>query len=272
MLKFFVVFLSVLLSMSLMVDGANAKRFGGGTSFGKQRSISQQAAPRPPAAPAAPTAAPGGNRWLGPVAGLVAGGLLASLFFGGAFDGVKPMDILLLMGLAWLAFVMLRAMRRSSVPRPMEYAGNTGAMVAAPAPGTGVASGIGQGRGDLPSWFEPEPFLRSAKSHFIRLQAAYDARDLRDIREYTTPEVYAEIALQVQEMSDKAQRTEVVTLNAELLDLVVEDGIALASVAFSGLIREEEHAAAEPFNEVWHVQKPAGQSREGWLVAGIQQV
>ncbi len=97
MKKFLALFLVTVFSFGLVIGEASAKRFGGSKSFGKQReSVSQQAAPKAPAA--APAAAPaGGNKWLGPLAGLAAGGLLASLFMGGAFDGIKMMDILMML-------------------------------------------------------------------------------------------------------------------------------------------------------------------------------
>ena len=110
-----------------------------------------------------------------------------------------------------------------------------------------------------------------AKTSFIRLQAANDARDLDDIRDYTTPEMYAEIAMQIRERGDAPQRTEVVLLDAKLAEAVVEGDWAIASVRFSGLIREASEANPEPFDEVWHVRKSAADPKATWLIAGIQQ-
>jgi predicted lipid-binding transport protein (Tim44 family) len=92
-----------------------------------------------------------------------------------------------------------------------------------------------------------------------------------DIRQFTTPEMFAEIKLQYQERGSRAQETDVMQLNAELLEVVTEDSRHIASVRFSGQLREEAHAAPEAFSEVWHLVKPADGSR-GWNVAGIQQV
>lgn len=270
------VILAMAVSFALMIGEADAKRFGGGRSVGKQTTVTQQqAAPRPaaPVAAAAP-AASGASRWLGPLAGLAAGGLLASMLMGHGFDGIKPMDILLFLGIAAAVFFIFRAMRKNQPSsQPMQYAGNTGPVVTPVEQayvGGGEASAQPVGA-VWPSWFEVEPFARGAKSHFIRLQAAYDDKDLKDIRNYTTPEMYAEISLQVQEMGTAKQQTEVVTLNAEVLNVVVEGDTAVASVRFSGLIREEADGKAEPFNEIWNVQKTPAQSNAGWLVAGIQQ-
>ena len=116
-----------------------------------------------------------------------------------------------------------------------------------------------------PAWFEDEPFLRQAKGNFIRLQDANDKGDINDIREFTTPEVFAEISLQIQERGGKPQHTEIVMLNAEMADVVTEGDHVIASVRFSGLIREEQGANAESFNEIWHIQK-ATQPAERQLV------
>ena len=98
MKKFLMLALVVLIGASALSSDAYAKRFGGGKSFGKQREQATQ--PARPASPAAAPAPAGGRSWLGPLAGLAAGGLLASMFMGGGFDGLKMFDILLMVGLA----------------------------------------------------------------------------------------------------------------------------------------------------------------------------
>ena len=82
--------------------------------------------------------------------------------------------------------------------------------------------------------FDVETFLRGAKTTFIRLQAADDAKDLDDIKQYTTPEMYAEITMQIQERGSEPQKTEVVNVNAQLVDFAIEDGYDIASVRFAG--------------------------------------
>lgn len=276
MQKFFALVLTLFISMSLITTDAYAKRMGGGKSFGKQReSISQQAAPRPaPPAPAA--AAAGGNKWMGPLAGLAAGGLLAAMFMGGAFDGIKPMDILLMLGLAAGAFFLMRALRRkSSSPQATAYTAH-GQSIQVPMPASGAAMPVNNAAaapiaGSRPAWFDDAAFVRDAKAHFIRLQAANDEANLSDIREYTTPEVFAEISLQIQERGNAAQKTEVTLLNADMLDVVTEGNLVIASVRFHGLIREDANAPAVPFDEIWHIQKSAMDRAAPWFVAGIQQ-
>ena len=129
MKKLLTLFTLAIFSFGLAAFDAEAKRFGGGQSVGKQReSLSPQAAPKPaqtPSAAPAPAAA-GGNKWLGPLAGLAAGGLLAALFMGGAFEGIKMMDVLMLAGLMAAVFFVVRMMRRprqEQSARPMQYSG-----------------------------------------------------------------------------------------------------------------------------------------------------
>ncbi|MDP2827177.1 MAG: TIM44-like domain-containing protein [Sulfuricellaceae bacterium] len=277
MKKIFTLFLVTIFSLGLVVGEASAKRMGGGKSFGKQReSVSQSAPKAPAAAPTAPAPA-GGNKWLGPLAGLAAGGLLASLLMGGGFDGIKMMDILMMLGIGAAIFFIFRAMRNRSPAQPMPAAaGNvpfSAYQSASPLPGgAGSASVAAMSTSTRPAWFEDEPFLRQAKANFLRLQDANDKGDVNDIREFTTPEMFAEIGLQIQERGGKPQHTEVVTLNAAMADVATENDLVIASVRFSGLIREEAGASAESFDEIWHIQKSASQANASWFVSGIQQV
>jgi len=274
--KLLSLFFVALVSFGLAVPDADAKRFGGGGSIGKQRSMSSpqqsNAAPAKPAqAPGATPAPSGASKWLGPLAGLAAGGLLASLFMGGAFDGIKMMDILMILALVAAVFFVLRMLRK---PQPqtqrMEYAGMGEQTVTGMLNTGGAASSVpGTSR---PAWFEDEAFLREAKKHFLRLQDDYDRGDLNDIREYVTPEMFAEINMQIRERGEQSNKTEVVTLNATMQDVVTEGDMVIASVHFSGMIREEIGGTAETFSEVWHIQKSQSQSNASWLVSGIQQL
>ena len=116
--------------------------------------------------------------------------------------------------------------------------------------------------------------MRSAKTSFIRLQAANDRKDLNDIREYTTPEMFAEISMQMQERDQKTegrgQKTDVIAINGELLEVVTGGDLAIASVRFTGQLREN-NGAPEDVDEIWHVQKNLRDDKSVWLLAGIQQ-
>ncbi len=260
----------------LSVGQAEAKRLGGGSSFGMQRSVAPRPAPAPtrqatpaPTAPASPTAAPAPKRsWLGPIAGLAAGlGIGALLSHFGLGQEFASFFMIALLAMA-VVFVLKLLMRRAPPsPAPMQYAGMEGTAVP-PAPAGAFGDSAAEA---LPPGFDSEAFLRVAKLNFVRLQAANDARNLDDMREFVSPEVFAEIKMQMDERGNVKQQTDVVTLNAELLEVVTEAERHIASVRFSGMIRESENGAAAPFDEVWNLSKPVDGSR-GWVVAGIQQV
>ena len=274
---------------ALVPDAADARRLGGGGSVGMQRTVPPRApTTAPPAQPAAPAATPQvpattgaaaaaapRRSWLGPIAGIAAGlgiaALMSHLGLGAAFGEFMT---LLLLGL--VAIVAIRFVMRRFASQPAgagaQYAG-AGAPVSQPATfgaGTGVAPSAvaSASAAQLPRDFDAAGFERIAKMIFIRLQAANDAGDLGDLRAFTTPEMYAAIKLELQERRG-SQRTDVVRVDAEVLDVASERDRQVVSVRFHGLIREEAEAGATPFDEVWHLVRPTDGSRE-WAIAGIQ--
>ena len=292
-----------LLAIGLGAQDADAKRLGGGTSRGLQRdtvtqrqatpsqpagSPVQQAAPQAapqPGSPAGIAAQPPKRNWLGPLAGLAAGIGLAALFSHLGFgEGMANFFMIALLIMAAIAVVKLLFGRKAAppagaTPDPLRYAGVGGpGMAPVPEPHFDTAAN-GQTGGPaaapiqrtIPADFDVEGFARIAKVNFIRLQAAHDAGNLDDIRDFTTPEMFAEIRLDIAERQANPQTTDVVTLDAEVLEVVNEPGRHLASVRFHGMIREEKDGAAQPFDEVWNLTKPLDGSR-GWAVAGIQQL
>ena len=297
---------AVFFALTLMANDADARRLGGGRTFGKQSSTvtRQQAAspskPAPPASnqdaskpaqPTAPASAPqsAGNRWLGPIAGLATGlgiaALLSHFGLGGAF--AEALGSVLVIGLLLMAGVFIWRMlrRRTASPaslRPMEPAYATPAPQAAnsnrevsvlgtPLSGSTPAPASAGAPWGVPADFDVAGFLRNAKVHFIRMQAASDEKNLADIREFTTPEVFAEIKMQLDEEKGAVNKTDVVNLDAVLLGIETGPTDYLASVRFSGSMRENNQAEATPFEEVWNLSKPV-QGRGGWLLAGIQQL
>jgi predicted lipid-binding transport protein (Tim44 family) len=280
--------LAVLVGLGMSIpDSEAARRLGGGKSFGAQRQATPQQ-PRPekapqaapqqqPGAAAAPGAAAGGSRWLGPVAGLLAGGLLGAMIFGGAFDGIKFMDVLLIALLAFGLFYLFRMMRKpqppATRPEPLQYAGvgtepRTEPVVHDTAMNTAAAAAPAARY--FPAGFDAEGFAQQARRNFVRLQEANDRADLAALREMMTPQLYAEIEAQIRSRGGEAQQTEVVTLDAQVIEVVTEGDHHIASVRFSGLMKDEPGAQPESFSEVWHLQKPVSGS-SGWLMAGIQQ-
>ena len=288
------------LSFGLLVEDAEAKRFGGGRSLGMQRQAAPPPAPAPqkaapaatPAGAATPAAAPKRN-WVGPLAGLAAGlGIAALLSHFGLGEGMANLVMFALLAMA-AVFVFKMLFRRKTAPNsaaePLQFAGATGAdRVASPPrdlqqdrypadersaghPAPGVAKLAPEPTAHIPAGFDTDGFLRVAKVNFVRLQAANDAGNLEDIREFVSPEIFAEIKLQMDERGQSPQLTDVVTLDAELLEVISDASRHIASVRMSGMIREDAGAPAVPFDEVWNLSKPADGSR-GWMVAGIQQL
>lgn len=288
----FAVLLSIL-SLGLTIGDAEAKRFGGGRSSGMQRdSVTQRQATPPSAAPtqknaSAPAAAPQAGaaaaapkrNWLGPIAGLAAGLGIAALLshFGLGGEVANFLMIALLVFAAFFVFRLLfrRNQTTSATNQGLQYAGAPSPQavpVNAPQEYSGAsASPAAQVVANVPEGFDSEGFVRIAKLNFLRLQAANDSKDLADLRDFVSPEMFAEIKLEIDERGDVAQQTDVVTLNGELLEVVSDGQRHIASVRFSGMIREAAGSAAHPFDEVWNLAKPLD-GNKGWVVAGIQQL
>lgn len=273
-MKRFLTLLTVALTcLSLFAAPVEAKRFGGGSTIGKQRSITpQQPAKAPTAAPAsAQGASKPGNKWLGPLAGLAIGAGLGALF---ASMGLgEGMGTVLMIILAVVAVMFLVNMLRRKSQPALQYAGMNSPGAGMPAtpmsaavPGAATASAAA----NIPADFPVESFLRGAKTTFIRLQAANDRKDLDDIREYTTPEMFAEIAMQLNERGEATQKTDVLAIDTTLLEVAYEGDYAVASVRMSASLRENG-GAAESVDEIWHVTKNLQDDKAVWLLAGIQQ-
>lgn len=292
-------------SLALAPSLADAKRLGGGGSSGMQRSLPTAPAPKPaqPGAPqqaspqqAAPTNAPAQpaaaapkRNWLGPIAGLAAGlglaALMSHLGMGEAFGSF--LLIMLFAALAFFAIRMLAGRRQAAsapgvgrvepapdwqppaAPQPMARAAQpSGGELSAD--GRTLLTPLGPTRAaGLPADFDAEGFARVAKTIFIRLQAANDAGDLNDLRSFTTPEMFAVARLDLQDRAGKPQTTDVLQVDAEVLDLEREGERQVVSVRFHGRIREEAGGPVNDFDEVWHLQRWGDDPN--WKIAGIQQ-
>lgn len=277
MKQFWKLLMVLMVCMSLFSGVAEAKRLGGGGSFGKNRPAPAKQMQRVPEATPqpAPAAAPrnGMSKWMGPLAGLAIGAGLATLFsHGGLGDFANNFSTLLMVvaGFALLMFLVRRFKNAQASPPQYAGAGAPYAPAGFQSESAYNASAASTIKADIPADFPVDSFLRGAKASFIRLQAANDRKDIQDIREYTTPEVYAEISLQLQERGDTPQITEVLNIDAELIEVATEGAYTIASVRYSGQLREN-NAAIEHINEIWHLQKALQPSNAPWLLAGIQQ-
>jgi predicted lipid-binding transport protein (Tim44 family) len=277
---------TVILGVALTLPDAEARRLGGGRTIGAQRNVTAPPAQAVPAKPAqaAPAAAPAagaaaaapattGSKWMPILGGLALGGLLGAMFAGNPI--LSTIITAMLIGLlVFAAMALIRMLRAPRAPaRPLQYAGLGSETVAAPPPsqasGFEMPAGARAQRPGIPAGFDVDGFLRAAKTNFIRLQLANDAGNAEELREFATPEMYAVLAEDLR--SRGAQQTDVVTLNADLLEVATEGDRHWASVRFSGLVSEAPGAAPAGFEEVWNLVKPVDGS-SGWQLAGIQQM
>jgi len=270
---------------------------------------SQRSAVRPPAAatpsrnataPAAGAAAgataarSGMSRFLGPLAGIAAGlgiaALLSHLGLGGAL--LEFLSSAILIGLVVFAIMFLvRRLRGGGRQPAMAQAGNNSfrnadpqqrpvlrresapasapaAPVHAPEPVAAVPAAPVDTSWFIPENFDTPAFLANAKQQFTKIQAIWDRGDLDELRDYMTDDLIAEIKPELLARNED-NHTEVVLLNAELLGIEQVSGGHLASVRYSGMLRESREGEAFRFEEVWNLYKG---ENAGWLLAGIQQI
>jgi predicted lipid-binding transport protein (Tim44 family) len=236
----------------------------------------------------------------GALLGLGLGALFSHLGIGGAMASMLS-SILMIVLLALAVMFIVRMFRRKQAPAENNFSGSYNQPMpasATPEIGSGLNQPssyqggynqpgypMGGAQGGLsldknaaqhqqwgvPAGFDTDAFLRHAKASFIRMQAAWDRSDLNDLREFTSPEVFAELQLQIQERGGQPDFTEVVSIDAQLLGIETTERDYLASVQFNGMMRNAPNGPAEPYVEVWNLAKPLS-GNGGWVLAGIQQI
>jgi predicted lipid-binding transport protein (Tim44 family) len=145
---------------------------------------------------------------------------------------------------------------------------------ASSATGSMIGAGLsGAQTWGIPAGFDSEGFLKSAKANFVSLQAAWDKSDIPALRVMMTDTMLKEIQSQLADREAHTggpiNLTEVVMIEAHLLGIEDMGADYMASVEFSGMIREEPSSGPSPFREVWNMVK-AKNGSNGWLVAGVQ--
>lgn len=303
---------TVFFGLMAVVQVAEAKRFGGGKTFG----YNKQVAPKsyntaPKAKPASQTSkagastrpASGASKWLGPLAGLAAGGLLAAMIFGDGFEGLQIFDILLF---ALIAFVLFKLFARKMKNNGQQAYGSAGsgshertatqgvhnnafrqtqqattnkssAGSEGSIFGADLEDGVGQGvsqnaqfLNEIPAWFDEHGFVEGAKSHFLTLQKAWDNVDMSEMQSYCTPELYTALQQELIGVQAGDNQTVVDTLDAEIAAMAIDGEYFVVSIHFSGFIQEDVVQGAHAFSEVWHIRRLANDQGD-WKVAGIQQ-
>ncbi len=269
----------------VMVSGspdAHAKRFGMGSSFGKSFSRPHVTpAPKPglsqKAGNTGKTAARGGM--MGMLGGLAMGGLLGALLFGGAFDGINMMDILLLGGIAFAIFWFMRK-KASATRESFAYAGGQQPQAQQPQQDAFTASPEAAQVSAMPRpELDEEQFVAAAKDIFVRMQAAWDRKDMDDIRTFCTPEVASRIALDMEALGITVTRTEVAMLHARILDGWLEADDEWVAIEFTSLLKEETlsqdgdvlETESNDLKETWLFRHKAKTDDPTWYLAGIQQ-
>ncbi|MBU0784479.1 MAG: 39S ribosomal protein L45 [Gammaproteobacteria bacterium] len=303
------------LSLSVLPTDAEARRLGGGGSFGRTApSQFQKTTPTSPSgttstAPSKQQATNSGtsttgaaaprNRFLGPLGGLAAGLGLAALFgyLGFGAGMAEFLGTMLLIAAAVFAVVFLVRMLRgqqASKQRPAYSVpggsvGNSNSYrqgpVNDPVPGMGQPGG-NQGFGqfgnadafdapmpastplkELPAGFDEANFVNSAKKFFVTMQGVFDKGDVAGLREYCSDEVVDHLKTEIESRGNTVNRTDVVTLDAQLIGFETDVDEQIATVAFTGMLREEQDAAAAEINELWIMSRPV--SGGGWVLSGI---
>lgn len=275
----------VSLTLALTAADANAAKFGGKRSFGKsyRTAPAQQAQPVNSNKPAAAQpAGAGAKRGMlgGLMGGLLAGGLLAWMFGSGAFEGLQMMDMLILAGVAFLAFTLFRRMSQAKhgamsqqTAAPYASASPQGAPFAsyqAATPATSSSSGFSDVPFNLPAGFDLQQFLNGARDHYRTLQDAWNVNDLTKIQEYVTPELYNAL-VEERRNYEGEQHTEVMFVDAELVRADHNAALAQISVRFKGRYRDSIEQIEEPIDEVWHLERDLTQANAPWYIVGIEQ-
>lgn len=226
------------------------------------------------------------------IGGLALGGLLGALFFGGGFEHFNFLDLLVFGGVAFLLYRLLAARRtaQAAVYRPAGYGsldGDDGPAAAAErrsteAPGsfagfdtdilTRKGAVLGGGRPVFPPDFDARGFLQGARAAYEMMQRAWDENDLSALRGLTTDAVFGELQEQLRARGNAPNHTELLRVEAEILEVRDVGPEREVAVLFDVLMREEPAAEPQQVREVWHFTRTRSSRQPTWFLDGIQQV
>ncbi|MDG3087568.1 TIM44-like domain-containing protein [Vibrio hannami] len=269
-----------------------AKKFGGGKSFGK----SFKTAPAPKqttqntnSIKKDQTQNAGAKRGLmgGLLGGLLAGGLLAA-FFGGAFDGVQFLDILIIGLIAYFAFKFMRGMlgaKQGSMNQsqhsysgmnqnPFEQKQQQQSNFQSFEQPQGAAGGFGShGHSDVPHNYPPgfdqAAFINGSREHYRILQGAWNHNELHTIEEYVAPALFEELKSERAKLQGE-QHTDVMYVDAEIVRADYDSQKAQLSLQFSGRYRDAVEGIEEDIEDIWHLERDLTVPNAPWLIVGIQ--
>ena len=268
MKKLLAVFAIGLMIVMTMPQADAAKRFGGGSSFGRQ-------APVPALSQKAPAANPAQNfNLMGAAAALGIAALASALGLG---EGMVQILMMILLAVVLyfvfrfaMGFFLAKKMRAAgaqgagaAAQRPEESilsrmssaaqtAQQTPAQQPAPAPAAAASAAaagatpgsvmdtfattaaVANGELSIPEGFDTASFEKVAKENFAKLQKAWDTGNVVEISDFTTNDLFIAVTHQLRERGNTNQTSEIV-------------------------------------HERWILTRPLNET-EGWLLAGIEQV
>lgn len=274
-------FMAITMSLMIASPDADARRLGGGKSFGKMfktNPVQQKQAPVGAGA-ASQKAVQGSNKrgiMGGMLGGLLVGGLLASLF-GGAFEGIQMMDILIFGLIAYFALKWFRKMNQAKAQAQEHQHAFVGGMPnfgqQTPKQSTGSSLVTGDAINDvplkLPRDFDAESFIKGALGHYRTIQDAWNANDLSTIEEYVSPDIYDQLLAERQSLGGE-QHTEILILDAAIVRADYNNSYAQLSLQFTGQCRDEVEQSEDNIMDIWHLQRDLSVDASPWLIIGIE--
>ncbi|HHF3025106.1 TPA: Tim44 domain-containing protein [Vibrio diabolicus] len=269
---------------------AEAKKFGGSKSFGK----SYKTAPAPKqqqqntnTVGKDQTAKSSSKKGLmgGLLGGLLAGGLLAA-FFGGAFEGIQFMDILIIGLIAFVIFKLMRGMlgaKQGSMNQHRQqpaFGGNASKFEQPnmqnfeqqPNTNNGGFGGFGAQTDvphNYPPGFDQAAFINGSREHYRILQGAWNHNQLETIEEYVSPSLFEDLKAERAKL-DGEQHTDVMYVDAEIVRADYDANKAQLSLQFSGRYRDTVEGVEEEIEDIWHLERDLTVPNAPWLIVGIQ--
>lgn len=279
-------FVALLMVSVMVIPHADARKFGGGKSFGK----SFKTAPASKYSSNTSTLNKKGTatnpnssrRGLmgGLLGGLLVGGLFASLLGGGGFQGIQFMDILILAGIAFVIFRLMRgslAAKQASMNQQHAYEGNfrdnrndnvhnfeqpqqTGGF------GANAQSDVPH---NYPPGFDQVAFVNGAREHYRIIQGAWNYNQLDKIREYVSQSLFDDLKAERNKLAGE-QHTDVMYVDAEIVRCDYDASTAQLSLQFSGRYRDSAENIEENIEDIWHLERDLTVANAPWLIVGIQ--
>ncbi|EGQ8060239.1 Tim44 domain-containing protein [Vibrio parahaemolyticus] len=261
---------------------AEAKKFGGGKSFGK----SYKTAPAPKQQQQntntigkEQTTKSSSKKGLmgGLLGGLLAGGLLAA-FFGGAFEGIQFMDILIIGLIAFIIFKLMRGMlgaKQGSMNQQRQqpaFGGNASKFEQQPNTNAGGFTGFGAQTDvphNYPPGFDQAAFINGSREHYRILQGAWNHNQLDTIEEYVSPSLFEDLKAERAKLEGE-QHTDVMYVDAEIVRAEYDANKAQLSLQFSGRYRDAAEGVEEDIEDIWHLERDLTVPNAPWLIVGIQ--